>query len=115
MPVTPVDGEGRRTNNDELSAYIEQMERHLDWMHRRAESRKDSDTRATVEAIQKKLTVAKDRHRKLCQLCAEELHDTVMERECCQVIDEMMHEVIDEHLALMRRLRARRPAPNRMR
>ncbi|MCE9630314.1 MAG: hypothetical protein K8S94_06310 [Planctomycetia bacterium] len=115
VPVAPTDDERWRTNNDEVAAYLEQLERHLDWMHQRAEWRKDSDTLAAVEAIQKKLAVAKEHHRKLCLLCAKELHDTQMARECCQAIDEIMHEVIDDHLALMRRLRARRPGPTRIR
>lgn len=113
--VVPAEDELGRASTDELGEYIEQIERHLDWMHRRAEWRKDADTVTAVEAIQKKLAVAKDHHRKLCRLCAEELHDTVMARECCQAVDDVLHEVIDEHLALMRRLRARRTGPPRMR
>lgn len=104
-----VQGESGRTNADDVGEYIEQIERHLDWMRRRAEWRKDAETVAAVEAIQKKLAVAKDHHRTLCRLCAEQLHDTVLARECCQMIDDVMHEVIEEHLALMRRLRGRRP------
>lgn len=115
VPVAPTGDEGWRTNNDEVAAYIEQLERHLDWMHRRADGRKDADTLTAVEAIQKKLAVAKEQHRKLCRLCAKELHDTQLARECCQAIDEIMHEVIDDHLALMRRLRGRRPGPTRIR
>lgn len=108
VPVVPTDGEGWRTHNDEVAAYIEQLDRHLDWMHRQAERRKDRDTLKAVEVIRKKLAVAKEHHRKLCRLCAKELHDTQIARECCQVIDEIMHEVIGDHLALMRRLRVRR-------
>lgn len=115
VPLVSADEELEHNNTDEVGKYIEQIERHLDWMHRRAEWRKDADTVVAVEAIQKKLAVAKDHHRKLCRLCAEELHDTVMARECCQTIDDVMHEVIEDHLALMRRLRGRRPGPPRIR
>lgn len=106
--VVPVDDESGSTTTDELGEYIGQLERHLDWMHRRAAWRKDAETAAAVKAIQKKLAIAKDRHRTLCRLCAEELRDTPLARDCCQEIDDVMHEVIDDHLALMRRLRARR-------
>lgn len=114
-PVVPIDDDVGSTTTDEMGEYMEQLERHLDWMHRRAEWRKDADTVAAVEAIQKKLAVAKDHHRKLCRLCADELHDTVLARECCQTVDDVMHEVIEDHLALMRRLRGRRSGQSRIR
>lgn len=107
VPVVQADDEPWQATADEVGEYIEQLERHLGWMHRRAERRKDSDTVAEVEAIQKKLSVARDHHRKLCRLCAAEIHDTQMARECCQQIDDILYEVIDEHVALMRRLRVR--------
>lgn len=54
------------------------------------------------------IAVAKDRHRTLCRLCAEKLHDTPMAKKCWQKIDDVMHEAIDDHLARMHRLRPRR-------
>lgn len=115
IPVVPINDELSQTTTDELGEYIELLERHLDWMHERAVWRKDSETLRAVAAIRKKLVIAKDHHRALCRLCAEELRDTPMARACCQKIDDLMHEVIDDHLALMRRLRARHTSPPRTR
>lgn len=114
-PIVSVAEEAVRAAADELGEYIEQLEGHLDWMHRRAEWRRDSGTVAAVEAIQKKLEVAKEHHRTLCRICDKELQDTRMARECCQVVDDTMHEVIADHLALMRRLRTRPNRPSRIR
>lgn len=91
-----------------MGAQICQLEQHLAWMRNRAAFRKDAQTVAEVEAIRKKLALAKDHHRELCRLCEERLHDTPDAIACCQKIDDVMYEVIEDHLALMRRLNPHR-------
>lgn len=113
VAVVAVNDEPWRTTADEVGEYVAQLERHLDWMQRRAEVRKDTDTLTAIEKIRKKLAVAQEHHRELCRLCEEQLRDTALAKDCCQKIDDVMHEVIDDHLALMRRLRARRGGPPR--
>lgn len=93
---------------DELGVHIRQLEQHLAWMRKWAAFRKDSDTVAAVEALQQKLNIAKDNHRELCRPCDERLHDTPDAIACCQKIDDVMYEVIEEHVALMQRLNAHR-------
>lgn len=93
---------------DELGAQIRQLEQHLTWMRKWAAFRKDAETVTAVEAIQKKLALAKDNHRELCRLCEQRLHDTPSAIACCQKIDDVMYEVIEDHLALMQRLHPHR-------
>lgn len=93
---------------DELGVQIRQFEQHLNWMRKWAAFRKDTKTVAAVEAIQKKLALAKENHRELCRLCEERLHDTPSAITCCQKIDDVMYEVIEDHVALMQRLRPHR-------
>jgi hypothetical protein len=107
------DDELWRTAADELGEYIQQLERHLAWMRRRATLRKDVETATAVENMQKKLVVAKKHHQDLCQLCDQRLQDTPSAIACCQRIDELMNDLIEQHLTLMRRLRERRQAGSR--
>lgn len=107
-PIVPVDEELWNIAADELGVYIRQLELHLAWMRKWAAFRHDTDTVTAVEALQKKLSVAKEKHRELCRLCAEQLQDTPSAIACCQKIDDIMHEVIEDHVTLMRQLHARR-------
>lgn len=106
--VVSVDDELWRTSADELGAYIRQLDQHLSWMRKWSAFRSDTETIEAVKAIQQKLAVAMQNHRDLCRLCEERLHDTPDALVCCQKIDDLMHEVIEDHLALMHKLRARR-------
>lgn len=103
-PAAPADDDLSQIAADELGTQIRQLERHLLWMKKWATFRKDAETVAAVEAIQKKLAVAKDTHRDLCRLCEQRLHDTPAAIACCQQVEDVMYEVIEDHLALMRRL-----------
>lgn len=107
--AAPADDELWQIAADELGVQIRQLEQHLAWMRKWAAFRKDAETVAAVEAIQKKLILAKENHRELCRLCEERLHDTPSAIACCQKIDDVMYEVIEDHLALMRRLHPPRP------
>lgn len=93
---------------DDLGMQIKQLEQHLAWMRKWAAFRKDPDTVAAVEARQKKLAVAKDNHRELCRLCEDRLHGTPEAIACCQKVDDILYEVIEDHVTLMQRLHATR-------
>lgn len=108
IPAVPVDDELWHIAADELGVQIRQLEQHLAWMRKWAGFRKDAKTVAAVEAIQKKLALAEENHRELCRLCEERLHDTPSAVACCQKIDDVMYEVIEDHLDLMRRLHPHR-------
>lgn len=107
-PAAPTDDDLSQIAADDLGTQIRQLEQHLAWMKKWATFRKDAETVAAVEKIQKKLAVATDNHRELCRLCEQRLHDTPTAIACCQRIEDVMHEVIEDHLALMQRLRALR-------
>lgn len=103
-PAAPADDELSQIAADELGTQIRQLEQHLAWMQKWAAFREDDETVAAVEKIQKKLAIAKDTHRELCRLCEQRLQDTPTAIACCQKVEDVMYEVIEDHLALMRRL-----------
>ena len=107
-PAAPPDDNIWHIAADDLGMQIRQLEQHLAWMRKWAAFRNDAETVEAVEAIQKKLVLAKDNHRELCRLCEKRLHDTPSAIACCQKIDDVMYEVIEDHLALMRRLHPHR-------
>lgn len=95
---------------DEIGDYITKSERHLAWMRRQAEARKDKDTLASLDSIDLNLAQAKRNHATLCSCCLEDSVDATAALACCQAIDESLGKAITEHDALMKRLGERQPA-----
>jgi len=89
---------------DEIGDYIMRSEKHLAWMRRQAESRKDEETLAALDGIDRNLAAAKQHHRTLCSCCLEENVDVKAAMACCQTIDDALGKAISEHDVLMKRL-----------
>lgn len=95
---------------DEIGDYIAKSERHLAWMRRQAEARKDTETLASLDSIDRSLAVAKRNHATLCDCCAEDNVDAAAAMACCQRIDGDLAKAISEHDALMKRLGEKPPS-----
>ena len=94
---------------DEIGDYITKSEKHLAWMRRQAESRKDEDTLASLDRIDRNLATAKQTHASLCTRCMADNVDANAALACCQTIDESLGKAIAEHDALMKRLGEQQP------
>jgi hypothetical protein len=94
---------------DEIGDYISKSEKHLAWMRRQAEARKDRETLASLDSIDRNLAVAKEDHVTLCSCCIEDNVDAKAAMACCQTIDEALGKAISEHDALMKRLGEKQP------
>lgn len=94
---------------DEIGDYITKSEKHLAWMRRQAEARKDKETLASLDSIDRNLTAAKRNHATLCSCCTEDNVDAKAAMACCQTIDESLDKAISEHDALMKRLGEKQP------
>ena len=89
---------------DEIGDYITKSEKHLAWMRRQAEARKDKETLASLDSIDRSLAEAKRNHATLCSCCMEDTVDAKAAMTCCQTIDDALGKAISEHDALMKRL-----------
>ena len=89
---------------DEIGDYITKSEKHLAWMRRQAEGKKDKATLASLDSIDRNLAEAKRNHATLCSCCMEDTVDAKAAMMCCQTIDEALGKAISEHDALMKRL-----------
>lgn len=89
---------------DEIGDYITKSEKHLAWMRRQAEARKDGETLASLDSIDRNIAEAKKNHATLCGRCMEENVNTTAAMACCQKIDDALAKAISEHDALMKRL-----------
>jgi len=94
---------------DEIGDYIMKSEKHLAWMRRQAEARKDKETLASLDSIDRNLTAAKQTHATLCSCCMEDNVDAKAAMACCQSIDDALGKAISEHDALMKRLGEKQP------
>lgn len=94
---------------DEIGDYIMKSEKHLAWMRRQAEARKDKDTLASLDSIDRNLAAAKRNHAMLCSCCLEDNIDAKAAMACCQTIDDALGKAISEHDALMKRLGEDKP------
>jgi hypothetical protein len=94
---------------DEIGDYIAKSERHLAWMRRQAEARKDTETLASLDNIDRNLAAAKRNHATLCGCCVEDRIDATTAMACCQKIDDDLAKAISEHDALMKRLAEKQP------
>lgn len=94
---------------DEIGDYIMKSEKHLAWMRRQAEERKDKETLAALDSIDQNLAAAKRNHATLCSCCMEDSIDAKAAMECCQKIDDALGRAISEHDALMKRLGETQP------
>jgi hypothetical protein len=95
---------------DEISDYITKSEKHLAWMRRQAEARKDKDTLASLDSIDRNLAAAKQNHAMLCSCCMEDNVDAKAAMACCQTIDDALSKAISEHDALMKQLGEKQPS-----
>jgi hypothetical protein len=95
---------------DEISDYIMKSEKHLAWMRRQAEARKDVETLASLDSIDRTLAEAKRSHASLCGCCMEDNVDATAAMACCQKIDDALAKAMTEHDALMKRLGAQQPS-----
>lgn len=89
---------------DEIGDYITKSEKHLAWMRRQAEARKDGETLASLDSIDRNLAEAKKNHATLCGCCIDESVNATAAMACCQKIDDALAKAISEHDALMKRL-----------
>lgn len=94
---------------DEIGDFIMKSEKHLAWMRRQAEARKDKETLASLDDIDRHLAAAKRNHATLCSCCIEDTVDATAVMACCQTIDEALGKAIAEHDALMKRLGEKPP------
>lgn len=95
---------------DEIGDYIMKSEKHLTWMRRQAEARKDKDTLASLDSIDRNLAEAKQHHATLCSCCLEDNVDAKAAMACCQTIDDALGKAISEHDSLMKRLGEKQPS-----
>lgn len=95
---------------DEIGDYITKSEKHLAWMRRQAEARKDKETLASLDSIDRSLAEAKRNHTTLCSCCMEDNIDAKAAMACCQTIDDTLGKAIAEHDALMKRLGEKTPS-----
>jgi len=91
---------------DEIGDYITKSEKHLAWMRRQAEARKDKETLASLDSIDRNITAAKQSHATLCSCCLDDTFDVKATMACCQTIDDALGKAISEHDTLMKRLGA---------
>lgn len=94
---------------DEIGDYIARSEKHLAWMRREAEARKDKETLASLDSIDRNLAEAKRTHDTLCGCCLQESFDAMVATACCQKIDDALARAISEHDTLMKRLGEQQP------
>lgn len=95
---------------DEIGDYITKSEKHLAWMRRQAEARKDVETLASLDSIDRNLAEAKKNHATLCGCCMEDDVDSTAAMACCQKIDDALAKAIADHDALMKRLGTQQPS-----
>ena len=95
---------------DEIGDYITKSEKHLAWMRRQAEARKDKETLASLDSIDRNIAAAKQSHATLCSCCLDDTVDVKATMACCQTIDDALGKAISEHDTLMKRLGAGQPS-----
>lgn len=109
LGVTVVSPQIAQAATDEIGDYITKSEKHLAWMRRQAEARKDKETLASLDSIDQNLAAAKRSHATLCSCCVDDNVDATAALACCQTIDDALGKAISEHDALMKRLGEKQP------
>ncbi|MCE9630656.1 MAG: hypothetical protein K8S94_08080 [Planctomycetia bacterium] len=89
---------------DEIGDYLIESEKHPAWMRRQAEAKKDKETLASLDSIDRNLAAAKQSHATLCSCCMDDNVDAKAAMACCQTIDDALSRAISEHDTLMKRL-----------
>lgn len=93
----------------ELSRYLDEAQKHLTTMKKDFAS--DKETVAAVEGIEKELSAAVEHNKAMVACCEDQKFDKIKTMSCCTDLVKALDKVHADHVALMKKLAAKYPAP----